>query len=113
MFNFLVHRRPQQRPGPNKKPDNRKGSIAKGSAGNKNAKKGSTPQVAPGTSRKKPSTAGANGDASQAKDDDKEKEKEEEQEEEKKFEAANHMEGDLVDILGKLPFTRWLFYPDK
>lgn len=39
-----------------------------------------------------------NGDS---KEEDKEKDKEEEPpEEEKKFEASNHMEGDLVDLLG-------------
>lgn len=100
LLNFSESRRPQQRPNANKKPDNRKGSVSKSSAG-KNAKKTGTPP-APGTSRsKKSANASTNGnnDSSQGKDD--EKDKEEEQEDEKKFEAANHMEGDLVDILGR------------
>lgn len=43
-----------------------------------------------------------NGESSQGKDD--EQKEEEPAEEEKKFEASNHMEGDLVDILG----NNWL-----
>lgn len=45
------------------------------------------------------SSAGSTGSGDIAKDDDAAKE-EEPAEEEKKFEAANHMEGDLVDMLG-------------
>lgn len=36
------------------------------------------------------------------KDDDQNKDDEPPAEEEKKFEAANHMEGDLVDMLGNV-----------
>lgn len=88
----------QQRPNTNsKKVDARRGPPGKSSAGNKTAKKSATGSAA-SAGRKKPSTANGNGDTGQTKDDDGNKE-EEPAYEEKRFEAANHMEGDLVDIL--------------
>lgn len=90
-----INRRPLQRPSANKKPDNRKSTQAKSSASSRGAKKGNTSQ--PNTARKK-NTANGNNESSQGKDD--EHKEEEPAEEEKKFEASNHMEGDLVDILG-------------
>lgn len=87
-----------QRPSTNsKKVDLRRGPPGKSSAGSKTAKKSAT-SSASSTGRKKPSTANGNGDTGHTKDDDANKE-EEPAEEEKRFEAANHMEGDLVDIL--------------
>lgn len=84
-----------QRPSTKGKPDGRKSQAPKStSAANKNAKKSaSTTSV----NKKKPGTAG-HADGSNKEEETKE---EEPPEEEKRFEAANHMEGDLVDILGK------------
>lgn len=97
-------RRPLQRPNLNRKGDNRKNSQAKATGSGKPTKKGSnsTP-TQPNTGRSnKRSTMNGNGESSQGKDD--EQKEEEPAEEEKKFEASNHMEGDLVDILG----NNWL-----
>ncbi|XP_055317852.1 katanin p60 ATPase-containing subunit A-like 1 [Sitodiplosis mosellana] len=90
-----IDRRPQQRPSSNRKNDNRKGPQSKSSATAKSAKKGSASSQ-PNTARKRP-TANGSTESSQAKDE--EHKDEEPAEEEKKFEASNHMEGDLVDIL--------------
>lgn len=82
-----------QRPGIRGKPDGRKSQASKASsAGGRNTKK-SAPT--PASSRKKPGTAG-NADSNK----EEENKEEEPPEEEKRFEASNHMEGDLVDILG-------------
>ncbi|XP_031626424.1 katanin p60 ATPase-containing subunit A-like 1 [Contarinia nasturtii] len=105
-----IDRRPQQqqRPSANRKTDNRKGPQSKSSASSKGGKKGSASSQ-PNTGRKRP-TANGNTESSQAKDEEN---KEEEQvEEEKRFEASNHMDGDLVDvlerdILQKNPNIRW------
>lgn len=87
-----------QRPVPKGKMDGRKSNASKASsAGNKNAKK--TGPV-PSSSRKKPG-ATSSGDNLNGLNKDEENKEEEPPEEEKKFEAQNHMEGDLVDILGK------------
>lgn len=87
-----------QRPNTNsKKADARRGPPGKSLAGSKTAKKSATGSAS-STGRKKMSTANGNGETGQTKEDDTNKE-EEPADEEKRFEAANHMEGDLVDIL--------------
>lgn len=89
---------------PNKKIDNKRQSSSRPSA--RDLKGGPRKSTLPsnsarGTSRD-PAKRGAEGSQNKDGKEGKEEEsKEEEQEEEKKFEAANHMEGDLVDILGK------------
>lgn len=85
-----------QRPSTNKKVDPRRGTPGKSSAGSKTAKKSATGSAS-STGRKKPSTPNGIGDTGQTKEEDAKEE--EPAEEEKRFEAANHMEGDLVDIL--------------
>lgn len=45
-----------------------------------------------------------NGNAESSHSKDEEQKEEEPAEEDKKFEASNHMEGDLVDILGTFLF---------
>lgn len=93
-----MNSRPLQRPSTNKKPDNRKSVQSKSSAGGKTTKKGST--SAPTSSRlRRPGMNGNPTDASQSKED--EPKEEEPAEEERRFEASNHMDGDLVDVLGK------------
>lgn len=94
---FMIDRRPIQRPSANRKTDSRKSTQSKSATSARGAKKGSTSSQ-PNTGRKK-STNGTN-ESSQGKDD--ENKEMEPAEEEKKFEASNHMEGDLVDILGML-----------
>lgn len=88
-----------QRPGPpNRRGDNKsKTGPSKTSANNsKTAKKGSAP-APPGTARKK--AQAANGNSENQGKDDENKEDEAQAEEEKRFEASNHMDGDLVDVL--------------
>lgn len=55
---------------------------------------------------KKGAVTGTN-NATEIKDDDQNKDDEPPAEEEKKFEAANHMEGDLVDMLGNFFWNFW------
>lgn len=100
LLSTLAHsRRPLQRPNPNRKGDNRKSSQAKVTGSGKPTKKGNSTTSQPNTGRNsKRSTVNGNGESSQGKDD--EQREEEPADEEKKFEASNHMEGDLVDILG-------------
>lgn len=83
-----------QRPGPaGKRGDSRsKPPQAKAPANSKSAKK----PPPPGTARRK--TMAANGSDAPGKEDEA-KEDEAPADEEKRFEAANHMEGDLVDVL--------------
>lgn len=98
-FTFSYVRRPLQRPNQNRKGDNRKNSQAKTSGSGKPAKKGGNASSSqPNTARNKRSMMNGNAESSQSKDD--EQKEEEPADEEKKFEASNHMEGDLVDILG-------------
>lgn len=92
----LLYRRPQQRPSANRKIDNRKSTQSKSAASSKGGKKGNGSSQ-PNTGRKRPTANGTN-ESSQGKDEDQKEM--EPAEEEKRFEASNHMEGDLVDILG-------------
>lgn len=87
-----------QRPSTNKKVDIRRGPPSKTTG--RDAKGVTKKTATQGNSARGASKDGAKkgGDA-QGKDDDNKEE--EPPEEEKRFEAANHMEGDLVDILGK------------
>lgn len=94
MFNRSLQSR-QQRPSTNKKIDNRKGPPGKQSANSKFGKK--TNSSSANTNKKKSLATNGNGENGQSKDEDAKDE--EPIEEEKRFEAANHMEGDLVDIL--------------
>lgn len=97
-----MNRRPLQRSNASKKPDNnRKTGQTKSATSGKPAKKGSTSAPTP---RRKTTANGNSNDPSQTKEEDSKEE--EPAEEEKKFEAQNHMEGDLVDILGKYEFYR-------
>lgn len=88
---------------PNKKVDNRRGS-SKPSA--KDAKGGGPRRIQPNSARGTSKDSARKGtDSAQSKEgkdvkDDDTKE-EEPQEEEKRFEAANHIDGDLVDVLGE------------
>lgn len=93
---------------PNKKLDNKRQSAVRPSARDSKGgqrKSGMPTNSARGTSRdsaKKGADGAQTKDGKEGKEGKDEENKEEEQEEEKKFEAANHMEGDLVDILGKI-----------
>lgn len=99
MFLLFAFRRPLQRPNTNnrKTMDNhRKGAQSKSAPSSKGAKKGNASSQ-PNTGRKRPTMNGLN-ETSHGKDD--EHKEMEPAEEDKRFEASNHMEGDLVDILG-------------
>lgn len=88
-----------QRPSANKRNDNRRGPPPKATARDaKNApKKSGTSLGSARASSKDSAKKNSEGNAPTSKEE--ETKDEEPPEEEKKFEASNHMEGDLVDIL--------------
>lgn len=92
-----------QRPGTNRKVDNRRGPPSKTSA--KDAKGGPRKSTAPATSARSISKDSnrRTTDSSQNNKENKEDENKDEEppaEDERKFEASNHIDGDLVDVLG-------------
>lgn len=96
---YMLIRRPLQRPNANNRKtldNNRKGAQSKSATSSKGGKKGNASSQ-PNTGRKRPTMNGLN-ESSQGKDE--EHKEMEPADEEKRFEASNHMEGDLVDILG-------------
>lgn len=90
-----------QRPSTNKKVDNRRGPPSKSGPAGKDAKGVTKKSASQGNSARGSSKDGAKKGGGDAQGKDEDNKEEDPPEEEKRFEAANHMEGDLVDILGK------------
>lgn len=97
----LPQTRPQ-RPNTNRKVENRRGPPSKANA--KDVKGGlrkSNAQANSARASSKDSTKRTTESTNNKENKEEEHKDEEPAEEEKKFEAANHIDGDLVDVLGK------------
>lgn len=93
--------RPSRPSAMNKRPDDRKGArttLNKNAVNNKNSKKSTSNNNSTPTTSRKTVSKTANGDDKQTKDDEN-KDEDAPGEDERRFEASNHMDGDLVDVL--------------